>query len=152
MTLINYIYPPKSIQKVNRGVLSLYKGVLLNEESALNEVVRYITTANVKSLILCHLFHSMHTAPNGITYICLLIFSLNLQCKTCKIKSMACRSGIKKFFLPPFHSLLWVSLKSVFVIDGAVVSAPSELPEFFIQKCTEIAKKITKAGNFLANK
>ena len=26
MTLINYIYLPKSIQKVNKGVLSLYKG------------------------------------------------------------------------------------------------------------------------------
>ena len=42
MTLINYIYLPKSIQKVNRGVLFLYKGVALNEESALNEVVRYL--------------------------------------------------------------------------------------------------------------
>ena len=43
MTLINYIYLPKSIQKVNRGVFFLYKrGVALNEESALNEVVRYM--------------------------------------------------------------------------------------------------------------
>ena len=37
MTLIHYIYLPKSIQKVNRGVFFLYKrGV------ALNEVVRYM--------------------------------------------------------------------------------------------------------------
>ena len=36
MTLVNYIYLPKSIQKVIRGVLSLYKGVVLNE------VVQYV--------------------------------------------------------------------------------------------------------------
>ena len=30
MTLINYFYLPKSIQKVNRGVLFLFEGVLLN--------------------------------------------------------------------------------------------------------------------------
>ena len=52
MTLINYIYLPKSIQKINKGVSFLYKGVVLNgeshvlnEESALNVVVRYITWA-----------------------------------------------------------------------------------------------------------
>ena len=33
MTLINFVYLPKSIQKVNRGIFFLYKGVVLNGES-----------------------------------------------------------------------------------------------------------------------
>ena len=33
MTLIKYFYLPKGIQKVKRGVLFLYKGVVLNGKS-----------------------------------------------------------------------------------------------------------------------